>query len=661
MVDPDLVTKMKVKDIYTKPQIEGYTFDKLGDTDTLNFAPVADGKVITAMYKKVATTDTTTDAVTTETETTPEQTVTGEVTINYVDKDTQQPLKFDSGHSSIPGDSVQINGTYSAQTKVPAANLSQMPVSSKIAQAEIVGYKFVGNDTTDLTFVPAGQEKTIKAYYEKLAPVVINYVNEADPADVMFQIKYDTQDPAGWISGSADYNFDYQPIFNGYTYDEQKTQSESALKGNGFKSIDETDGQPVVINVYYTKTATDPNPGAMYIDQPITAANAPINVSEKIAGITTSGAEFTHKTIPEVSAAQPISGEVVKMNGHAVNQYPNYTLTGTIGINYQDGNLSQGLMPLADYMSNQPVEVIFLDDSTGQIIQQKSFGDFDPEKGILPSGNYDTGEVNSTTQPELAEKGYEFASVVGNPTGTYDAMHRIVYYLYTPKLDINYVPTTRIISFTSSDGSVNMSPVAQTVWYKKLTNEVTHQSVYTPQSGFYQYEIPILSGYSATIDDQPVSVVAQEGLSATTEMPTNQSVTVTYAKLPAVTVPPVSGEEPPANNDTTNVTTNNQVPTPPTENDGKPTGETDITDGDAESKVSDISDQTGEKTVTSVGQGMRSTSVQAAHNTNVNESLKKTGQLPQTNEINDGALGLLGAVLMSMLGVFGFKKKRRDS
>lgn len=660
MVDPDLVTKMKVKDSYTKPQIEGYTFDKLGDNDTLNFAPVADGKVITAMYKKIATPDMTTEPVTTETETTPEQTVTGEVTINYVDKDTQQPLKFDSDHSSIPGDSVQINGTYLAQTKVPAANLSQMPVSGKIAQAEIVGYKFVGNDTTNLTFVPVGQEKTIKAYYEKLAPVVINYVNEANPADVMFQIKYDTQDPAGWISGSADYNFDYQPIFNGYTYDQQKTQSESALKGNGFKSIDETDGQPVVINVYYTKTTSDPNPGAMYIDQPITVANTPINVSEKITGITTSKAEFTHEKLPEVSSAQPISGEVVKMNGHTVNQYPNYTLTGTIGINHQDGNLSQGLMPLADYMSNQPVEVIFLDDSTGQIIQQESYGDFDPENGILPSGEYDVGEVNKAVQPQLNQKGYEFAGVSGNTAGTYDAMHRIVYYLYTPKLDINYVPATRIINFTSSDGSVNMNPVAQTVWYKKMTNEVTHQSVYTPQSGFYQYEIPVLSGYSATIDNQPATVVAQEGLPATTGMPTNQSVTVAYNKLPAVVVPPVAGEEPPTNDDTTNVTMNNQVPTPPTENDGKPTSETDTTDGDSESKASENSDQTGVTTKTAAIQNTRAISNQAGNTTSANASSTKAGQLPQTNETNDGAYGLLGAVLMSMLGLLGIKQKRRE-
>ncbi|MCH5462755.1 KxYKxGKxW signal peptide domain-containing protein [Lactobacillus sp. LC28-10] len=659
-VGTDLVTQMKVKDSYTRPAIDGYTFDKLADGDTLNFAPVADGKIITAYYKNNAATSTTTGPTTTETQTTPEQTVTGQVTISYIDKDTQQPLKFNSGYSSIPGDPTQINGTYLAETKVPTAKLDQISVSSKVAQAEIVGYKFVGNDTTDLTFVPVGQEKTIRAYYEKLAPVVINYVNEADPTDVMFQIKYDTQDPAGWISGSADYNFDYEPMFNGYTYDEQKTQAESALKGNGFKSIDETDGQPVVINVYYMKTTSDPNPGAMYIDQPITAANTPINVTDKITGMTTSGTEFSHEKLPEVSTAQPISGEVVKMNGHAVNQYPNYTLTGTIGINYQDGNLSQGLMPLADYMPNQPVEVIFLDDSTGQIIQQESYGDFDPENGILPSGEYDTGVVNQAIQPQLSEKGYELASVSGNPTGRYDAMHRIVYYVYTPKLDTNYIPVTRLINFTSSDGALNINPVAQTVWYKKVTNEVTNQSTYTPQSGFYQYEIPILSGYSATIDGQPATVVAQEGLPATTGMPTNQSVTVVYAKLPSVAVPPVTGEGTPPNDDTTVVTTDNQVPMLPAEKGDKPTGGTDTTNGDAEPKTSRDADQTDKTPATKAVQESQDTSNQTTQMSDTGSSSTTTGQLPQTSETNDGVFGLLGAVLMSMLGLLGIKNKRRD-
>jgi hypothetical protein len=327
---------------------------------------VADGKTITAYYKSDSPADTTTEPTTTQTETTPEKTVTGQVTIAYVDKDTQQLLEFNSGQSSIPGDPVQINGTYVAQTTVSTADPSQLTVSGKVAQAEIAGYKFVGNDTTDLTFAPVDQQKMIKAYYEKLAPVVINYVNESDPADVIFQIEYDAQDPDNWISGSADYNFDYEPTFNGYTYDEQKTQAESVLKGNGFKSLDDTDGQPVTINVYYKKTTADPNPGAMYIGDTITKISDITDTAAKTNDFDTSGAAFAHDELPEFSAAKPITSAAVAINGHVVNQYPNYTLTGTIGTNNQDGNLAQGLMPLADYIPNQPVEVVFVDDSTGK-------------------------------------------------------------------------------------------------------------------------------------------------------------------------------------------------------------------------------------------------------------------------------------------------------
>ncbi|GAW99324.1 KxYKxGKxW signal peptide domain-containing protein [Secundilactobacillus mixtipabuli] len=654
-VSPDLVTKMKVKDAYVEPTILGYTFDKLGDGDTLNFASVAEGKTITAYYKNDSAQATTTGPTTTQTETTPKATVTGQVTIAYVDKDTQQLLEFNSGQSSIPGDSVQINGTYVAQTTVSEANLSQVTVSSKVAQAEIAGYKFVGNDTTDLTFALVDQQKTIKAYYEKLAPVLINYVNEDDSADVIFQINYDTQDPVALISGSADYNFDYEPTFNGYTYDEQKTQAESVLKGNGFKSLDETDGLPFTINVYYKKTTTDPNPGAMYIGDSIVKASDVTNTSTKINDFDASEATFVRDSLPEVSVANPVSGAVVTINGHVVNQYPNYTLTGTIGTNNQAGNLSQGLMPIADYISNQPVEVVFVDASTGKILQQGFYGEFDPAKGILPSGNYDTGVVNEAYQPNLAEKGYEFAKVYGEPTGTYDAMHRIVYYAYTPKRDINYVPVTRVITFTSSDGGANMNPVTQTVWYKKLTNEVTGESVYTPQNGFVQYEIPTLSGYSAIINDQPATVVAQEGLPATTGMPTNESVTVNYVKLPSVIIPPTEDVETPPDDGSDgaiNVTTNNQVPTV-TEKDGKTVVETDKTKGVPVSKRSGSPVQPGVTTDVTVNQTDNLT-------TNPNVSSTTRAQLPQTDEKYDGVFGFLGAVLMSMIGLSGIKKKRRD-
>ncbi|GAW99321.1 KxYKxGKxW signal peptide domain-containing protein [Secundilactobacillus mixtipabuli] len=674
-IESGLVTKVKVKEDLAEPLITGYSFDKLADGDTLNFAPVADNKVITALYKNLTPAKTTTTGpTTTHTQTTPVRTVTGQVTVDYVDKDTNQPLVFNSGYSSIPGTPTQINGSYTAQTTASTTELSQLKVPSKVAQAEIAGYKFVGNgDTTDLSFVPVGQEKTIKAYYEKLAPVLINYVNENEPADVIFQIEYDAQDPVGLISGDANYNFDYEPTFDGYTYDEQATQAANALKGTGFKSIDETGGNPVTLNIYYKKTTTDPNPGATYLADTITKASELGNVSGKVNDFDISGATYTHDKLPEITATKPIIGAATTINGHVVNQYANYTLTGTVGTNNGDGNLAQGLTPLADYIPNQPVEVVFLDASTGQVLKQESYGDFDPDKGILPSGNYDTGVVNKAYQPVLDKKGYELNKVYGQPTGTYDAMHRIVYYVYTPKSDINYVPVTRVINFTSSDGSVNMNPVTQTVWYKKLTNEVTGKSVYTPQNGYDQYVIPTIPGYSATIDGNPATVVAQEGLPATTGMPTNESVTVNYAKLPPVVVPPTSQDEQPTpptdelgkvptpskHDGTTNVTTDNKVPTPPTEKGGKTTVETGISQGGVVKTEGQSSVQSGVVTTASAAQGTQS-GVSNATGTVASAVTKKSGQLPQTNETATGALSVLGAALISLFGLLGVEKKRRD-
>lgn len=676
MIDSGLVNKVKVKEDLAEPLIAGYSFDKLADGDTLNFAPVADKKIITAFYKNLTPAKiTTTGPTTTHTQTPPVKTVTGQVTVDYVDKDTNQPIVFNSGYSSISGAATQINGSYTAQTTASADLLSQVKVPSKVAQAEIAGYKFVGNgDTTDFSFVPVGQKKTIKAYYEKLAPVLINYVNENDPSDVIFQIGYDAQDPDNLISGSDDYNFDYEPTFNGYTYDEQKTQTANALKGTGFKSIDETGGEPATFNVYYKKTTSDPNPGAMYVDETFTKASDLTEVPEKTTGFNAMGATYAIDKMPKVSAGSPIKTAAVTINGYQVEQYPNYTLVGTVGLNSEEfGNQSQGLTPLTDYIPNQPVEVVFLDGSTGQILQQGSYGDFDPDKGILPSGSYDTGVVNKAYQPVLDKKGYELNKMYGQPTGTYDAMHRIVYYVYTPKSDINYVPVTRVINFTSSDGSVNMNPVTQTVWYKKLTNEVTGKSVYTPQNGYDQYVIPTIPGYSTTIDGNPATVVAQEGLPATTGMPTNESVTVNYAKLPPVVVPPTNQDEqptpptdelgkvptPPKHDGTTNVTTDNKVPTPPTEKGGKTTVETGISQGGVVKTEGQSSVQSGVVTTTSAAQGTQS-GVSTATGTAASDATKKSDQLPQTNETTTGALSVLGAALMSLFGLLGIEKKRRD-
>ncbi|WP_203650088.1 KxYKxGKxW signal peptide domain-containing protein [Secundilactobacillus yichangensis] len=628
--------------------------------------------------------------VTATSATTPKAAVTGQVTIQYLDKDTNQPIDFNSKNSSLPIlKPTQINGSYIAQTTAPVADFGQLKVPTKVAQAEIAGYKFVGNDTTNLNFAPLGQAATpIKAYYEKLAPVYINYVNEDDPSDVLFQMEFEAQDTDGFIGGGAEYSFNLIPTFNGYTYDEQKTQATNALEGNGFKSLDETDQKPVILNVYYKKSASDsnPGPGALYIAHTVLNASDVADASDK----TKSGVAYTHVVLTEAARTNPVNGDGTTMNGYGVLQYPNYTIVGTTGLNSDD---RPDIAAWVDYIPNQPVEVVFLDDSTGQVIQQEPYtgatdgtdNGFDPENGKLPSGQYNTADVNTAVQPTLERKGYEFTNkVYGQSTGTYDAMHRIVYYIYTPKMDVNYVPVTRVINFTSSDGSVNMDPVTQTVWYKKQTNSVTGKSGYTPQNGYDQYVIPTIPGYSATISGQPATVVAQEGLPATTGMPNNERVTVNYDKLPteygggtpgtpiepsAPTTPTdVLGKvpTPPTNDGTTKVTTDNKVPTPPTGKSGKTTVTTGTNHGTAVSTNNGSRTQTGVATTISAAQGTQAgaattvSAVQGSQQASVESSTTKSGQLPQTNEPHNGALSMLGVALMSMLGFLGIKKKRRD-
>ena len=216
-----------------------------------------------------------------------------------------------------------------------------MKVNTKYAQASIAGYKFVGNDTTDFTFVPIGETKTIIAYYEQLAPLIVQYVNEDDESDIIYQNIYDVSKPGMRASGLSSYDVSYNiPELWGYTYDSSKTD-QSTLKGT-FKSIDDTDGQALIVKVFYKKTTSDINKGALYltgvINQPVSDSNS------NGSGDNNPSVSFNGTSLP--STAIKISNSTSTTPA----QYQNYTLVEATGFS---ASAETYLGSSASYIPNQ--------------------------------------------------------------------------------------------------------------------------------------------------------------------------------------------------------------------------------------------------------------------------------------------------------------------
>ncbi len=113
----------------------------------------------------------------------------------------------------------------------------------------------------------------------------------------------------------------------------------------------------------------------------------------------------------------------------------------------------------------------------------------------------------------------------------------------THKLTYGTVTTTRTILYHMAGADQSKAPqaVIQTVTWKTVTDDITGETVATPQGGYAAVTSPMLAGYTADPKQ-----VAQQGLAATTLVPANVTVLVTYTATPAAqadgTKPAVKGQ-----------------------------------------------------------------------------------------------------------------------
>lgn len=468
----------KIVQKYLDPRIPNYEFVDTSTKD-LTFGPVDPDniKVITAYFKN-------TKVVTpVKPITKPDPAETGEVTVKYVDQ-AGQPITFNSDESMLPiSSNVLIDGSYdvkvdSTQSKLPGLN------AQKYAQAGIFGYAFLGDDTTDFSFVKSGlPTKTITATYQKLAPVLVQYVNADDPSDVIYTTDMQANDPVNRVIGGEDYDFSLHiPDFYGYTYDASATDQQ-ALKGE-FVAGD----QPQVVRVAYKKTNNSVVKGSQFVDSALGLQVVPDGTvtEDKVENpSTTYGTRDVPQAAVEIVPVVDAHGKEVKPAG-----YENWTLYVTSGYDTPGSPVEK----TGFYIANQPVEVKFVDQGTNAVMTTLSLGEYNPAANILPVGQYntDTNAEVLAQQAKFVGQQYKMVGVAGRTVGVYDKVHRVVYYYFvkdtpvTTPTDTGYIPT---------DTGMTTQPVVN-----PSVPDVTDNTTVTSQPG-----LPSTFGTDPTDVKQPQS------------------------------------------------------------------------------------------------------------------------------------------------------------
>ncbi|KRK97833.1 hypothetical protein FD04_GL000805 [Secundilactobacillus odoratitofui DSM 19909 = JCM 15043] len=449
---------------------------------------------------------------------------TGQVVINYIDKDTNKLITFKVADSTLPA-SVGTNSTGTVVTWTTDPDPHSQSASTNLTAAWIKGYKFMNTDTTDMTLGTMAENKVINAYYEKVADVKVQYVDEDNPDTIIYSFTLNGSS----FYGGEDYDVSYQkPTFWGYIYDAAKTD-QSALKGV-FKGVDEVQS-PVLIKIYYKKTYTDSNAPSVYVKSPLGAWYSNLNdptgqthqkTTEPSANTSTPGTDDSNANTVFGSISLPTAAVKLTNSDTGPQQFQNYTLYDSEG--FQTPIFGQELGTHDDYVANQPVMIEFIDDDDNYSeITTREIGAYDPSTNTIPVGVYDTSTVQNEIQPGLLAQGYQFVRVNGMTTGAYDDMYRVVYYHYVHTASYSTATSTRTINFVDTDNNQVADSITQTVTYKVTTDNVTGESVYTPQEAYYQYDVPTVAGYTTTETEVP-----QVALAVTTDQPTNTTATVTY-------------------------------------------------------------------------------------------------------------------------------------
>ncbi|GAX02915.1 mucus-binding protein, LPXTG-motif cell wall anchor [Secundilactobacillus pentosiphilus] len=296
-----------------------------------------------------------------------------------------------------------------------------------------------------------------------------------------------------------------------------------------------------------------------------------------------------------------------------------------------------------------------------------------------------SGATDGIVSWNTNNKPVHYTLAAGQPTsGTYtftaDNNLPIIIHL-NHKLDFTTTTSTRTIHYVVDDPSYTdpvPAPTVQTITWKVVTDEVTGNSVATPQGAYYEQTVPNLPGYKANpikVDQQAVgSVVARD-------VPMyNEDVVVTYTPIksgqptqqtqpgqpnqPLQPTQPIEPTQPTTPSTPDEGTVVNKTTTPgkgitETTNSGTATSRTTAKNGNG-SQSSFDSESGAAGTLGKTSTAVQNDSVGNQSDSSIDQQNNQQ-KLPQTNEQNHSevGLGLLG-LLTSMLGLVGLKRRKRD-
>ncbi|WP_203649025.1 mucin-binding protein [Secundilactobacillus yichangensis] len=542
-----------------------------------------------------------------------------------------------------------------------------------------------------------------------LTPVTVKYNPNAQAVQIHYIDVTGSTKTSGWVPTDGD----------------EVTTAEQTLNGT-------TDGvytNPITLPANYVKVGQDNGAASGFFDKDsktdqsynvyikhatktITPTNDPKNNQLKATITRTINYVYGNDTTDHHKGDQAFN---------PVNQHQDYTRTGTVDevtgtITYSDWTPTTGTGEglnavtsgtLTGYTPDQvsvgqavvgqtdvankaltPVTVTYNPNSAKMIVTYVD----DVENGKVVEGTTLDGVVDQTGQFNvIVPNGYELSK---NQKGNVD-------YKFSPdeaqnKITIHLVhgiahtttTTIRTINYYIQGTTTPVhEPTVQTLTWNVETDEVTGESVATPQGGYSKVTSPIIPGYTAddtSVDGQyPKPVAGKSG--------ENLTDTVYYTPNPVIPnngggVTPPDNQVTPPNTPETPTPTTPETPmptTPETKNttDGgtsvpnQPNGKTtdhDRTPNQSESNNVQTATQanggmatngSGNVKADASGQLVQPTSAQTSGTVQSAKSYTassgSTKKLPQTNEQTAGAWSALGIGLMSIMSLLGLAKRKK--
>lgn len=311
------------------------------------------------------------------------------------------------------------------------------------------------------------------------------------------------------------------------------------------------------------------------------------------------------------------------------------------------------------------IPVSYVDDVTG--------------KSIASAAETLTGTIGETgTYTVKVPTGYTLAADQASSVAyTFTEAGSAITVHLTHNITHSTATTTRTISYLVAGTQTSLKPATvQTITWNVSTDDVTGETVATPQDGYAAVTAPTITGYTTTstgiasANPAPTSADQLANSTATIEYTAvstdngggNNGGTTTGGNTTGGTTGETSGDSTTGGTSTSTSGDNTTGATGTTTTTPKP-GETTTTEpGTTVAPETTSTETDGTRvnaqttTTSSEAKAVAATTRMAKYHTDANTSKAK---LPQTNDANENSMAVMGLSLLSALGILGLAKRRR--